>query len=140
MSNFQEYFTDIFKYKYADFNGRARRSEYWYFVLFTLLIAMLFVGVIVLGAVMEIGFIAITGGILLGIFWLGIIIPQLAAGSRRLHDTNKSGWLQLITLIPFGNIILIVFFCLEGDQGSNQYGPNPKEPNSESTSDHLVDF
>jgi len=85
--------------KYVDFNGTASRSEFWWFILF----------VIVVGAVLNY-FIPLAGGL----FGLAMILPELAAGARRLHDTGKSGWLQLLLLIPLiGLIVLIVFWVQE---------------------------
>jgi uncharacterized membrane protein YhaH (DUF805 family) len=103
--------------KYADFNGRARRSEFWYWVL-AVVIADIVVSII--GKAIGTNIL----GLLLG---LAIIVPNLAVGSRRLHDIGKSGWLQLIGLIPIvGWILLIVWYATEGQPGDNQYGPNPK--------------
>ena len=85
--------------KYVDFNGTASRSEFWWFILF----------VVVVGAVLNY-FIPLVGGL----FGLAMILPELAAGARRLHDTGKSGWLQLLLLIPLiGLIVLIVFWVQE---------------------------
>lgn len=105
--------------KYAEFNGRARRAEYWYFVLFNFLISL------ALGIVE--GIVADTPGILQGVYSLGIIVPSLAVGCRRLHDTGKSGWWQLIGLIPIiGGIVLLVFMVQDSQPEENQYGGNPK--------------
>ena len=61
------------------------------------------------------------------LFWILVnIIPQTAVGVRRLHDTNKSGWMYLFILIPFGNLLLLVFFCFKSDQEDNRFGPNPQ--------------
>lgn len=103
---------------YVGFSGRARRKEYWMFVLFN------FIAGIILG-IIE----AIIGlpGILSGLYSLAILIPSLALVFRRLHDTGKSGWWILISLVPIaGSIILLVFMCLDSDAGTNKYGPNPK--------------
>lgn len=103
---------------YVGFQGRARRKEYWMFVLFNIIIS------IALG-IIE-GIIG-TGGFLAGIYSLAILLPSLAVAFRRLHDTGKSAWWLLISLIPLiGSIILLVFFCQEGDSNDNQYGANPK--------------
>ncbi len=114
------YYLDTLKFKYADFNGRARRSEYWYFVLCNIL------AYLILSAV---GFaLGDYGGlILLGIFWLGVLIPSIAVIVRRLHDVGKSGWFYFVVLIPLvGGIWLIVLLCTDSQVGPNQYGPNPK--------------
>ncbi|MGO9317151.1 MAG: DUF805 domain-containing protein [Terracidiphilus sp.] len=124
--------------KYAEFEGRSRRTEYWMFVLFN------FLAILVLGVVGGLGLALIdkgsgVGGVLfipLGIYILAVIIPGLAVGVRRLHDSGKSGWLLLLlivlSLIPFIGFIAavarIVLMCLDSDPGMNQYGPNPKSP------------
>ncbi len=91
--------------KYADFNGRAGRPEFWWFVLFTTLVAMGF------GVIDTALFRNDTS--VLGTLWgLAVLLPSLAVGARRLHDTGKSGWLQLLLLIPcVGLIVLIVFWA-----------------------------
>lgn len=99
--------------KYVDFSGRARRSEYWFFVLalFILNIIVGFIGV---------DFISYIVG-------LAVFLPSLAALARRLHDTGRSAWWILIGLVPLvGAIILIVFAVQDSEAGSNQYGPSPK--------------
>ncbi len=121
--------------KYAEFNGRSRRTEYWMFLLFNVL------AILVLGAVAVAG-VAMSnqrGSILfipLGLYILAAIIPSLAVATRRFHDTGKSGWLLLLLIvlgmIPFAGIIAsliqIVFLCTDSEPGANQYGPNPKFP------------
>lgn len=111
--------------KYAVFSGRSRRKEYWFFVLFNILISigLSFVDGM-LGTVN-----AETGtGILGGIYSLAVLIPSIAVLVRRLHDTDRSGWWALIGLIPIiGWIVLLVFVLLDSHPGQNQYGPNPKE-------------
>lgn len=111
--------------QYTDFNGRARRKEYWMFVLFNILfsvIAMMLDNV--LGIAME----GIYYGPLYGIYLLAIILPSLAVAVRRLHDIGKSGWMILITFIPLiGGIWLLVLLVTDSKPGDNQYGPNPKE-------------
>ena len=108
-----EYFVKVYK-NYANFEGRARRSEYWYFTLFYYLIAIVLVFVDqAIGS--EIGIVGLF-------FALGSIIPSIAVGVRRMHDVGKSGW---YLLIPIYNLILA---CTNGDTGTNQYGPDPKNP------------
>lgn len=103
--------------KYVDFSGRARRTEFWMFTLFNIIVS------IVLSVIdMMLGF-----GLLGGIYALAVFLPSLAVGVRRLHDTNRSGWWLLIGLIPLiGFIVLIVFFVQDSQPGDNEYGPNPK--------------
>lgn len=101
--------------KYADFNGRARRSEFWFWWLFTFI-----VGVVL-------GCIPVIGWIIGWIISIALIIPSWAVGARRLHDTGRSGWWQLLQLLPFvGIIILIVFWVQDSNAGENEYGANPK--------------
>ena len=100
--------------KYATFSGRSSRSAYWYWVLFE-------VALIVVAAIIDV---ALGTQFILIIAWLAILIPTLAVGVRRLHDTGKTGWWMLISFIPFGGIVLLVFMCLES-QGPNQYGQAP---------------
>lgn len=108
--------------QYADFNGRARRQEYWMFALFNLLFYLV-AAVIDLLLANALGFSFVY--ILYALF---VFIPGLAVGVRRLHDTGKSGWMLLIALIPFiGSIWLIVLMATDGTPGENEYGVNPKE-------------
>jgi len=108
---------------YAGFSGRSRRKEYWFFILFYMIIFMV---VAFLDGLLG-TFSAESGiGVLSGIFILGMIIPNIAVTIRRLHDTDRSGWWILIAFVPFvGGIVLIVFMVMGGTQGSNQYGPDP---------------
>ena len=105
--------------KYAVFSGRARRTEYWMFMLFNV-IAGIILGIVdaILG----------TGGVLGAIYALAVLIPGLAVSVRRLHDTSRSGWWLLIVLIPIiGPIVLLVFMFLDGTPGPNRFGSSPKE-------------
>jgi uncharacterized membrane protein YhaH (DUF805 family) len=110
--------------KYAVFDGRSRRKEYWLFVLFNLIIALV-LGFIdgALGlADTETGY-----GPLGLIYALAVLVPSIAVGVRRLHDTDRSGWWLLIVFIPIiGAVVLVVFFLIDSQPGSNRYGPNPK--------------
>jgi uncharacterized membrane protein YhaH (DUF805 family) len=110
--------------QYATFEGRARRKEYWFYALFYLLF--------LLGLAMVDG---LTGtydadvglGLLSGLYILATIIPSVAVMVRRLHDTNRTGWWVLIGLVPLlGDIVLLVFACLDSQPGGNRFGPNPK--------------
>jgi uncharacterized membrane protein YhaH (DUF805 family) len=110
--------------KYAVFSGRSRRKEYWYFVLFNIIVS------IVLGwidALLGTRGSYAGAGLLSGIYGLAVIIPSLAVTVRRLHDIDRSGWWILIGLVPLiGVIVLLVFALLDGTPGDNRYGPNPK--------------
>ncbi|MCB9189202.1 MAG: DUF805 domain-containing protein [Flavobacteriales bacterium] len=138
-----DYFKFVVFENYANFNGRARRSEFWYFVLASFLLSIVIS--IIEGALGMGNYYAtsnsfyFSGGILSNLLNLALMIPSLAVGARRLHDTNKSGWLQLLWIIPIiGWIVLLVFFVQEGDEGTNQYGQDPKNLGY-STEDHLLD-
>ena len=112
-----EWYLKVLK-QYADFKGRARRKEFWMFVLFN------FLAGVVLSLVDRMFGINLFSGI----YGLFVFIPGLAVSIRRLHDIGKSGWMILIAFIPIiGFIWLIVLYATEGTYGENQYGPNPKE-------------
>ena len=107
---------------YVGFQGRARRKEYWMFsrqchhfhCTFHSRVNCLYIS-----------------SVLTGIYSLAILLPSLAVGARRLHDTGKSGWWQLLSFIPLiGTIILLVFMCLDSDDKENKYGSNPKSSSS----------
>ncbi len=106
-----DYFVKVYK-NYANFEGRARRSEYWYFTLFYYVLA------IVLSLID--GAIGNGVGYLGTALALGTIVPSIAVGVRRMHDVGKSGW---YLLIPIYNLVLA---CTNGDTGTNGYGPDPK--------------
>ena len=120
---------------YFNFSGRATRSEYWWFILIS----------IIIGFVLEIVDVIIfssSGGEILGflsiIYYLAVFIPGLAVLFRRLHDTGRSGWWWLISLIPLiGAIVLIVFACLDSTP-DNKYGKNPKGSSGESCSNESL--
>ena len=97
--------------KYADFTGRARRSEYWWFAL----------------ASFVVSFLLSFSDLLQALWSLAVLIPTIAVGVRRMHDTGRSGWFLLVGLIPIiGWILVIVWLATEGDPSSNEYGPSPK--------------
>ncbi len=125
--------------KYADFYGRATRTEYWLFFLFRVL---LFIGLLI-----PVGFLTVSdsgpnadgdasalgvfGGLILligALVYVALLIPELAVTVRRLHDQDLSGWLVLLTLAPFGGLVLFVFMLLRGTQGTNRHGPDPRTP------------
>ena len=110
--------------RYFDFSGRSRRKEYWMFVLFNVIFAIV---AMVLDNVLGLASKELGYGPIYGLYALAMILPSLAVAARRLHDIGKSGWWQLIALIPIiGVIVLIVWYVREGDHGDNAYGPDPK--------------
>ena len=110
------YYFKVLK-KYAVFNGRARRKEYWMFYFFNCIIVLVLVVIeVILGISPESG-----KSILAGIYSLAVVIPTTAVGVRRMHDVNKSGW---FILVPIYNFLLTV---RDGTKGNNKYGPDPKE-------------
>lgn len=109
------YYIKVLK-NYTTFTGRARRSEYWYFVLFNIIISMVLA--FIDGAA---GTSTLSGqGIIGGVYSLAVLLPAIAVAIRRMHDVGKSGW---FVLIPFYNLYLAV---QDSELGTNQYGPNPK--------------
>lgn len=117
MQEYVDRYMDVLK-RFSEFEGRARREEYWMFALFNLMISF----VIFLLAM------ASNSGFLIVLYGLFIIIPSLSLTVRRLHDIGKSGWMVLISLIPYiGSVILLVLTCIEGQQGNNEYGLDPKK-------------
>ena len=117
--NFQTSVKTCFS-KYATFSGRASRSEYWFFYLFTI-IASIVTWII---DTMLLGYSAEDTGAISLIFQIIIILPSIAVGARRLHDIGKSGWWQLLILTIIGIILLIVWFATIGSSKKNNYG-NP---------------
>jgi len=112
------WYLDVLKNKYATFDGRARRKEYWMFFLFNILVA---IGLGIVEALIG------TAGLIGGLYGLAVLIPGIAVTVRRLHDTSRSGWWILIVLIPaVGTLILLIFMVLDSQPGDNAYGPNPK--------------
>ena len=115
--------------QYADFSGRARRKEYWMFVLFNI-IFLIAAAILdnVLGITFTIMGQSVPYGWLYLIYALVVLVPGLAVCIRRLHDVGKSGWWYFIGLIPLiGAIILIVWCCTDSQAGENKWGANPKE-------------
>ena len=107
--------------KYFVFDGRAGRGEFWLFMLCNFIIG------IVLSILGNIPVLGVVFKIISGLYSLAVLVPSLAVGIRRLHDTNKTGLLMLLNLIPgIGSIIVLVLCIPEGTPGENQYGPDPK--------------
>lgn len=124
--------------RYAQFEGRANRREYWMFQLFLLLAATV-VGALSLTVALVAGLVleadsswmaGITIGALalVGLLWLATIVPLIAVTVRRLHDCNQSGWLYLLALVPMGGLVILVFALLPGAPQDNLYGPVPTGP------------
>ncbi|TRZ44314.1 DUF805 domain-containing protein [Robertkochia solimangrovi] len=109
--------------QYADFKGRARRKEFWMFVLFNIIFALIASMLdYFLGIANDYGY-----GPIYGVYALFVLIPGLAVSVRRLHDIGKSGWWILLGLIPIiGTIWLIVYYVTDSQPGVNKWGPNPK--------------
>lgn len=119
-----EYYKKAVFENYANFSGRARRSEYWYFILMNILII---VGMVLPSMALFSGMIGPVFIIVLVGYVLAMIIPTLALIARRLHDIGKSGWYFLVRFIPVvGPIWFLILMCTEGNSGSNQYGIDPK--------------
>ena len=134
----------ILPYKrYFDFSGRSRRLEYWVFqLLYVLMFVVLILLFVAVGAATEYGgsdgmqTTAVVFLVLFVIFILGSIIPGLAVQVRRFHDQDKSGWLVLLSFIPYiGWLIVLVFMCIEGTHGENAYGLDPKHSDGHALGD-----
>ena len=108
---------------YANFEGRARRSEYWWFTLVNAGIS--FVLGLIFGGIAAAAEAPMVAG-LSYIYSLAVLVPSIAVGVRRLHDVGKSGWYMLIGLIPFGIFYVLYLYFQDSQPGTNEYGPNPK--------------
>lgn len=110
--------------KYVDFTGRARRSEFWYFFLFSFLVQVV---ASILDSILGTDFDTGSSGLISTIATLALFLPSIAVSARRLHDIGKSGWWQLLAIIPIiGWIMVIIWYCTNTKPGANQYGPDPK--------------
>ncbi len=137
--------------RYADFSGRSRRKEYWMYTLLQIIVSFVLVMLLFLTWPGIMGAMSGTGdpmassepGVLsyivmglLGLWFIGTLVPSIAVVVRRFHDQDKTGWIYLgliaVGFLPFigiiGSIAQIVFMCLEGTRGPNKYGPDPKDP------------
>jgi len=110
-----DYFIAALK-QYADFTGRASRKEYW---MFYLIYMLLLIAVYVLDVVIGMGILSI-------VFTLGMLIPSISIAARRLHDTSRSGWWQLIAFIPVIGVIILIVFLAQDSHGTNDYGVSSK--------------
>lgn len=111
-----EWFLKVVRNHYFDFNGRARRKEYWMFTLVNVIL------VVVVGLVAGM----IKQPWISSVFALALLLPALGVGARRLHDIGKSGWLLLVALIPLVGLYLLYLLAQDGNRGPNAYGPDPK--------------
>lgn len=123
VGNPMKWYLSVLK-QYATFSGRARRSEYWFFVLFNLIAFAVLFGIdMMLGMASE----KAGMGILSGLYSLGVIVPSIAVAVRRMHDQGRSGWFVLTGLIPcVGGLVLLYFLVQPGTVGANEYGADPK--------------
>ena len=119
------YFFDAIRNHYIDFKGRSTRRQFWMFVLFYVVFAM---GALLVERSLGLGYGAGPGP-LYSIFTLGVFLPSVGIAVRRLHDTGKSGWFVLLFLIPIiGNLVVLILCALRGEEGDNQWGPDPNDP------------
>ena len=103
----------------AGFAGRARRSEFWYFYLFTILAS-------IVASILQRALTNSQNGIITAIVGLALILPSLAVAARRLHDTSRSGWWLFIVIIPVIGAIILIVWWVQDSQVDNEYGPSPK--------------
>jgi len=107
--------------KFVVFSGRAERREFWMYILLNLIVY------IILGILGSIPFIGKLFSLVSALYFIGILVPTLAVGSRRLHDADKTGFLLFLLLIPIAGVVAVLVLCAsDGSPGNNQYGPNPK--------------
>ena len=109
--------------QYVGFAGRARRSEFWYFYLFTILAS-------IVASILQRALTNSQNGIITAIVGLALVLPSLAVAVRRLHDTSRSGWWLFIVIIPVVGAIILIVWWVQDSQGDNQYGPSPKAVDS----------
>lgn len=122
-----EWYLKVVRDNYANFNGRARRKEYWMFTLVNIIIA------IILAVIDKVAGLDYAGGngIIGSIYSLAVLVPGIAAVVRRLHDTGRSGWNYLWVLTCIGIFYVLYLLIIEGDHGQNEYGPDPKSDEDE---------
>lgn len=113
---------------YARFSGRARRSEFWWWVATYAVLSIVLTAALlaVLAAAGDSPLVVVLSSILVGLVLLAVAVPTIAVTVRRLHDTGRSGWWYLISLVPLGSIVVIAFACIDSSSGPNAYGPTPK--------------
>ena len=104
---------------YVNFSGRAARSEYWFWTLFSVLVS-------IAASLIDLGlFTSLNFSPLSTIVSLGLLLPSLAVSVRRLHDLDRTGWWLLLVLTVIGDILLLIWFCMRGTIGPNRFGPDP---------------
>lgn len=123
----------VIRNHYLDFSGRARRRQYWLFMLINGLITLILALPLLAQTVTApdpatyspsgIGLISLAAS---SLYSLATLLPSLAVAVRRLHDTGRSGWWYLLFLIPIGSLVLLIFYVLDSQPGANKWGPNPK--------------
>lgn len=118
--------------KYADFSGRARRSEFWRFGLFNLMVSA--VQALVMIRASEVEDLSLEGRVVTGLVTLTLVVPNLAVAVRRLHDTSRCGWWLLLILVPVVGWVVLLVFLVQDSHGPNSYGPPPKVPAARSAS------
>ena len=124
-------FIKVVRDNYTNFEGRARRNEYW---MFGLIVTVISLGTFVVDGIFFPGKFLITN-----LFFLAILVPSVAVGVRRLHDTGRSGWWLLLTVaFIFGLIALIILLALDSDIGDNKYGPSEKYPDANDSDDDFM--
>lgn len=111
--------------RYAQFSGRSSRREYWTFTLCVFACNLVAYTILSIGLAMDSSVLAGIGGILYVAISLASLIPSLAVAARRLHDTDRSGWFMLISLVPFGAIFLLIWLLTAGAPAANRFGPPP---------------
>ena len=124
-------FIKVVRDNYANFEGRARRNEFWMFTLISWIIGI--------AAVVIDGIMFPDAGVVNSLYSLAILVPSIAVGARRLHDTGRSGWWQLLwILIIIGWIPLIIFLAQDSDIGDNDYGASDKYPDTNDSDDDFM--
>jgi uncharacterized membrane protein YhaH (DUF805 family) len=118
------WYLKVLKEHYSDFKGRARREEYWMFVLFNFIFSFVIIFIFIgIGIAIDVPALAGLGYL----YYLAVLIPSIAVVVRRLHDVGKSGWYYFVSLIPLvGFIWLLVLLCTDSENGPNKWGENPK--------------
>ncbi len=113
------WYVEVLK-KYADFNGRARRSEFWMFTLISTIISIILY--LIDKRIMPNSGVQVLNTL----YSLAVLVPSLAVSVRRLHDTGRSGWWILVNVIPILGQLVYLVFLIQDSQGANQYGSSPK--------------